>query len=177
MSTPSFVQMLEYDYQVRKKTADLLNEGMCLKDALKAAYRDHEVRERHFLTPVMLAALHTRESRPRSRSPRRQAAAASRQQQQSGNGGGGRGCGNGKGGRGGKAGGGKGRGGGGKGRGGGTGTCPAHSTPKGMSARTPDGRSICFKFNTPEGCSAKKCTFVHVCRLCYSDKHGRTPSA
>ena len=40
-----------------------------------------------------------------------------------------------------------------------------------LLAETPDGRQICFNFNTVQGCDGK-CGRVHVCRRCLKDDHG-----
>ena len=41
------------------------------------------------------------------------------------------------------------------------------------AAKTPDGKGICFAYNTRgQGCQRKACTFEHVCGVCFQKGHG-----
>ena len=66
VSRPRLYHVLDYDHAVRKHLANLMNDGVDFVSGLKASYESVEVRERFFLTPVMLDAVATRE-RSRSR--------------------------------------------------------------------------------------------------------------
>ena len=43
-----------------------------------------------------------------------------------------------------------------------------------LLSNTPDGRQICFNFNSASGCSTQGCTRVHICRVrgCGATDHG-----
>ncbi len=57
VAAPSWGQLLIYEQQVRKKMYQLMTEsGVKAPDALKQAFRDPVVKERHFTTPVALSA-------------------------------------------------------------------------------------------------------------------------
>jgi hypothetical protein len=61
---------------------------------------------------------------------------------------------------------GKGKGKGGKGKKGNK----SMNSAAGCASKTPDGRSICYKYNNQnEDCRKKKCTFLHVCSICFKD--------
>ena len=146
LSRPPFSLVLSYEYQLRKRMAHLMNDGMSLKGAMKMAMECSETREVHFLTPLLFASIpassgdHERE---RSRSPRRLARGDR----------GRRGKDKSKG----SFSSGKGYAGNQKGEG------------KGWHAVTPDGRKICFNFNKRSGCPGH-CGFVHVCRGCFGNR-------
>ena len=70
MTTPSFAQLLHYEYQIRKEQAKLVGNGYSFKDALEAACKDYQIRERHFITPMAVSASFS--GRRRSRSHRRE---------------------------------------------------------------------------------------------------------
>ena len=54
LSKPSIELVVAYDFAIRKETAQLMNGGASLHDALTQARKDTAVRERKFLTPLML---------------------------------------------------------------------------------------------------------------------------
>lgn len=57
VSAPSWPQLLIYEQQIRKTMyAFMMENNMTAPEALKAAYRDPVVKERHFTTPIALAA-------------------------------------------------------------------------------------------------------------------------
>ena len=45
VATPSFAQILHYEYQVRKEQAKLITKGSSFKDALVAACKGYTIRE------------------------------------------------------------------------------------------------------------------------------------
>ena len=74
LSRPPFSLVLSYEYQLRKRMAHSMSDGMSLKDALKMAMECSETREVHFLTPLLFASVPASSSDHgplRSRSPRR----------------------------------------------------------------------------------------------------------
>ena len=40
---------------------------------------------------------------------------------------------------------------------------------KGCESKTPGGKSICYNFNSHQGCSDLGCTFAHVCGRCFKE--------
>jgi hypothetical protein len=57
LSTPSMAQVIEYDFQIRSKIAELMNDGDTFVDALFEAMGDKEVRDRRFFSQVVLGGL------------------------------------------------------------------------------------------------------------------------
>lgn len=76
VSTPGLDSVLAYDFQVRKLSARLVNDGSDLAGALRDGYRDVVIKERFFTTPVARMALAPARRPARSRSPVRQVAGA-----------------------------------------------------------------------------------------------------
>ena len=70
ISKPSWAQVLHYDYQVRKEQAKLINFGKTFAVALKDAWNDTALRDRHFVTQVAVSAAVSAPAEARSRSPR-----------------------------------------------------------------------------------------------------------
>ena len=66
--TPTLRQVLTYDYYVRKKAMELLEASKPLGEALKEAYEDATIKERHFTTPLSVSAV-AQGATARSRSP------------------------------------------------------------------------------------------------------------
>ena len=149
-AAPPWNLLLSYELEIRRRAMVLVGEGLDFRAALKAAYRDPVVKERHFTTPLATAAT--------LRGAKRQwSDVGGGGSGGSGNGGKGRG----KGGRGNNGGKGKSKGGeGGKGR---KGKTPAD----GCNSRTPDGKPICYPYNKAEGCDRRDCPFLHVCGRCF----------
>ena len=145
VAAPPWALILSYEHAIRKKAMQLLNDGSATNfvEALKRSVSDSVVKERYFTTPLALSA-----SRPRQESSRQQELPVkdrfnkNRGQQQQGKGG--------KGGKGSKG--------------------HDKGSAKGAN-RTPDGKSICFRYNDPRGCRNRKCRFAHVCGLCFSKGH------
>ena len=68
LAHPPLSLVVSYDFHVRRKLAELMNEGRPFTDALKEAREDRTVRERYFLTPLMLDRAERAPRRGRSRS-------------------------------------------------------------------------------------------------------------
>ena len=163
VATPSFSQILHYDYQVRKEQAKLIGKGMSFKDALDSATKDHSIRECHFVTPMAVSAMASgsgggsHRGRDGSRSaPNRSGRAGKgrrgeRRDTSASSSWGSKGAGKGK-----DKGNRKSKG---KGRDKGKGKAPGHRL-------TPDGKQICFAFNNPHEKCTGTCDRAHVCRLC-----------
>ena len=150
VARPIWALILSYEFQIRKEMAKLILEDVDFAAALRRAWRDPELRERHFITPLAVSAISSA-PRARSRSPR-----GLRTQAPSG-----KGAGKGKGrnrgarkesGKGGQKGGQKG------GRKGGS---------KDLHSVTPDGRQICYAYNNVGEACTGKCSRLHVCRRCF----------
>jgi hypothetical protein len=140
---PPWNVLLNYDYAMRRAAFKEVREDptVTLQEALRRVVRDVEIKELSFTSIISLS----RKSSIQLPDAKRQRATSSGRQIFDGKSGG-------KGGRG-KSGKGRfGKGNAGKGRGG----------PK-LAYQTPDGRSICFAFNS-EGCPGS-CGMAHVCRI------------
>ena len=48
---------------------------------------------------------------------------------------------------------------------------------KGKKGTTPDGKKICWAYNSSQGCQREKCDFLHVCNLCFGKHEGNCPKA
>jgi len=144
---PAWSTILGYEFQCRRAAFELVkNSGLALTDALRQCVRDTELRELHFTASILLG----------SRGAKRQSSGSPPKQQRphpKRSNGGSKGQGGSKGGS--KGGGSKGTGSG-KGGGGNRGGQ--------LLSKTPDGRMICYDFNSPKGCTRPKCSYAHVCR-------------
>ena len=145
VSSPAFSLILHYEHQVRKEMVRLFNEGKSLHECLEEARKDGVIKERFFLTPAALSALtatHRREhGSGRSRSPNR--SWYNRYQDK---------------GKGKFKGGGKGK----KGKKNSVGGATIHS-------KTPDGREICYKWNSQHDRCRHACGRLHVCQICFGN--------
>ena len=172
--------VLSYDLAIRTDQAKRMNEGASFSSALRAAARCPELRERHFVTPLLLQVA----SSNRGSGGGGSAATASGA---GGGTGGGADKGRGKKRKAGAGGGGSkgaekggGSGSGGKGKSGGKGGGKAKPKAGGPGPLRVDnsGNEICFKFNSPAGCPG--CDRVHCCRRCLGKHSGlscpQTPS-
>ncbi len=151
VARPIWALVLSYEFQIRKEMAKLILGGADFAAALRQAWKDPELRERHFITPLAVSAVSSA-PRARSRSPR-----GPRTPAQSGK----------------SAGKGKSRRNRGQGKGANKGGQKGSQKNTGKGAAkdwhsaTPDGRAICYAYNNPgEACSGK-CNRVHVCRRCF----------
>ena len=160
VSCPSWLQLLSYEYQIRKKTYAMMQAGKgSFAECLPAAWNDPIVKERFFTTPLAYAAaatgIHSQGNAFAQAGLVADAEAAATPP-------------------------GKGRGkkklklkqlglkqekGKGKGKGKGT-------RPRGRcQAQTPAGEPICFGYNDAEKkCANRICPFKHVCGICFQ-KH------
>ena len=142
IASPPWSLVISYELAVRREAAKLVNqENKAWPAALKQAWRDATIKERHFTTPLALY--------PKRPAPTGGGAAASSSK------------------KGGEAAGGKNKG---RGKGKGAnrsaasgGTCASHTPDGDMICYRYN--------NVGEKCRSKKCKFKHVCGLCYSDKH------
>ena len=170
VAQPSWPLLLSYEHQIRKKAWRLVEtKNIPLVEAIKLAMKDEGVKSRYFITPLAVSGgnlVPTPEtekdklgrqrspSRKRSRSTRRQDSNRRHNEPKWGK----KPKGKGKG---------KNRD---KGKGSGSRlerTFPEHNGKK-FSTKTPDGKDICFKFNSPhERCRDKNCRFEHVCGYCF----------
>jgi hypothetical protein len=153
---PPWSVVLNYEFACRRTAFTWVREkGMTLKAALEQVVTEAELKEIHFTSPIALMGHGQKRqstesqggSTPRPTKSQRRAAAAARNAgvtPAAPSKGGGGGKGKGKGGGGSK--------GAGKGKGKGN-----------MVGNTPDGRQICFAFNSAVGCPGD-CGRVHVCR-------------
>ena len=138
---PPWAVVLNYEFACRRTSFIWVREkGMSLKNALELVVSDAELKEIHFTSPIALMPTQKRQqpddTSPRpTKSQRRASAIAAKS-------GGSKGSGAGKG---------RGKGSKGKGKG------------KNLMGNTPDGRQICFAFNSEAGC-AGNCERAHACR-------------
>ena len=136
VSSPSLKLVLSYEHQIRKEMVKRINEGVKVQEALLAARKDVNIKERYFLTPAAMNAL-TAQKRERSRSPRGDRRFGDKGWNPSRN---------------------KGKGKGKKGK-------------DNLHTHTPDGRQICFRWNSMKERCRFKCGRVHVCQRCLSSEH------
>ena len=145
VSTPAFSLILHYEHQVRKEMVRLLNEDNSLHTALEEARKDGVVKERFFLTPAAMSALANAQKNEdhsyRSRSPRGGHRGWHDKGQDRG---------------------GYGKGKKGKGKKGKKGDAVIHS-------KTPDGREICYKWNSQHDRCRHQCGRLHVCQICFGN--------
>ena len=147
VARPSWPLMLAYEYQIRKEAARNILKGHDFAEALRRAWTDLELRERHFVTPLALSAVAgAAGGEPALKRGRFRGERATGSEQQ----GGGKSKGKQKGGGKGKQKGGKARG---KGKG-------------GLRHSTPDGRQLCYAFNNAAESCDGTCGRVHACRWC-----------
>ena len=137
VSTPTLKLVLSYEHQIRKEMVKKMNSGVRQKQALEEARKDVSIKERYLLTPMSINALTAMQP---SAEPTR-----SRSPRASGEGtswdrnrqGKSRGKG--------------------KGRGGGK---------DDLHRKTPDGREICYKWNSMKERCRFNCGRVHCCMRC-----------
>eukprot|EP00435_Cladocopium_sp_Y103_P038052 s612_g10.t1 len=154
---PSWALVLQYEHRLRREAVKLVNRGeKTLAEALTSVIKDPDLKEAFFTTPLALTA---------SESPAKYQRTSHKGNHDSNNRFKGKGKNHQKGGNFHK-GSFKGHKGGGKGK---HGDLP-------LVSQTPDGRDICFAFNS-QGCNGK-CGRVHVCRVkgCFGDHAAREHS-
>ena len=154
---PTWNLVLSFEYQIRREAVRLiLYEQITLGEALARARKDMQLKECYFTTPLGFSALASLQNNFSSlslgpSSPASTAASTADSptkwkrvkkpwaEKTS------------------------------KGKAGGQGKAKGKGKTEGrdMARETPDGRKLCFAFNSPaEGC-AGSCGFVHACRLCF----------
>ena len=122
-ANPSWTVVLSYEHECRKWAFKQVREGRdCLVGALARVAVNSELRDVHFITPV-LVALRSRSSS--SGEPARKYI-----------------------------------------KGAGKGTFKGQAKGKKKQGNMPDGKQICFAFNSDNGCSQKDCQRAHNCRVC-----------
>lgn len=156
ISGPSWAQLLIYEQQVRRKAWTSIQAGLyqTFVEALKAAWSDPCVKERYLTTPVALASAASSSKNHHTGGGDVESNRAGKKARTT---------------KGNKKGGGKGKGSG-KGKGAGKGGGKA-AERLGMSAKTPDGQSLCYGYNDWNvRCKDKDCRFLHLCGKCFG-KH------
>ena len=149
--TPPWAVVLNYEFQIRKEACRLIMfQGQTLADSMLQARQSPEIKERHFSTPTAMAAACNKVPNSPGSSYKRPFDELSN---------------SGKSGKGNKA---SGKGGGAKG---GKPSAKKGNNTKILHNKTPDGRSLCFRFQTNK-CNSSKCHFVHVCSTCLAEGHG-----
>lgn len=147
MASPPFAYVLAYEHQMRKETVKLLNDGEEIVAALEKARKDVNIKERFFITPASMSALTASQGKwERSRSPQRTTwqMRAPGDRPESGW---------------------KGRG---KSK-----TKGKFKAGKGkdfkLHSHTPDGREICYGWNSQKERCRYNCGRVHCCQICFGN--------
>jgi hypothetical protein len=146
VSAPSWDLLISYEHAIRVRAVLHVRKGITFVAALRMAWEDPLVKERHFSTPLALEATKWKKSLPLEAPPGSWGEPASKKAkfaEEKGKGKGSRKAKN-------------------KGKGKGTKT----ENKDGCKRKTPDGKSICFPFNT-QGCTAASCQYMHVCGRCF----------
>ena len=143
MATPDFDLVLSYEYQIRRNVTKQMNEGTTMAAALKQAMADTVIKERYFITPNVYNQLGATRDYPRSRSPPQRTDWWK--------------------------GGWQGKGDPGKGKKGNKGKGLKGKKGKSLHDKTPDGRQICWRWNSQYERCRFKCGRVHVCMACLGD--------
>ena len=160
---PPWALILNYEYELRKKAYDwVVSEQFTLQDALKTAIKDPELKNLHFLTPWTLKvdllkkppAVELADKRERDPTPPKQRDERRKKRRNEGRG---------------RGQGGRGRGGGGGGRGGGGGGGGGSDGGLRVFSKTPDGKTICYKYNNRDETCDGKCQRLHVCQICFEN--------
>jgi len=150
---PSWTLLLAYEHAIRSKAVQLVRKGATYREALKKAWEDPVVKERNFTTPLCLESTSKRPWPGGGATEYPNMPPPKYNRDGSGKDGSGKGKTKGKP---------KGKG---KGKDKGSASMGA---PSGCAEKTPQGKPVCFRFNTG-GCSTgkKKCRFMHVCGVCF----------
>jgi hypothetical protein len=172
VSSPDWSLVLSYEYQIRKKAYEMISmgESETLKESLRMARKDLELKERFLLTPWTVSQKSGKTSRKQARGDRSRSRNRSRSRRN----------GQGRGGRGGTA----------KGAGGGSGAKskgakksskgggrqPLPQGLKNLPRLTVTGKKepICFNYNMPGQSCDSKCRRQHVCWWCEGKHAGHT---
>ena len=151
---PPWGLVLSYEFEMRKWAYEqVVREQITLAEAIKAASKNTELKEKYFVTPYTLGV-----QQGNAAGTKRTSEVAAEQDQvwdgskkwgRKGKGRGGR-----KGGKGGKD----------KG-------ATKKGDGKGKHSRTPDGRAICYKHNNENEKCNGQCNMLHVCQRCFDRTH------
>ena len=139
---PPWPLVLSYEFQIRKLAArKILYEGLDIASALIASRKCTETKEKYFISPMALSF--AQGAGTGGRAPKRTRLAwqpdRAAPRGHSSNFSGGKGAGKGP------------------------------SRQSGMHSTTPDGRKICFRWNTGSGNCKGACGFVHCCQRCFKN--------
>jgi hypothetical protein len=139
---PPWQIVLSYEFECRKRVMEIiLEDGLTMIAALERVCKDGELKEIAFTSPLALMNRGTKRPPDAGMSTAVQPAPKKAK--------GGSKGGSGKGGKGARA------------------QTPAAGKGKGkgkLLSKTPDGRRICYNFNSVSGCSKADCDFAHVCQ-------------
>jgi hypothetical protein len=151
VAAPTWAMLIAYEHAIRKRACQAVNNGetRTLGAALSDAWKDAVTKDRHFTTPLALMRPERQAPGPPKDTPWREDNRGAwkpnlkNEWKKKGKGAGKKGSGE----KGGKKGGGK--------------------------NRTPDGQSICFRFNDKKAakCNEADCRFLHVCNICFAETH------
>ena len=170
MDGPTRARVIGYEQAVREKAVVLVRKGATLANALKEARDDALTKERFFISPLALEAASAKRTAPQApaegrgrkkvRGAGRGGAKGEREEQRDER------TSNRAGGKGGGRGSGKGRD-----RARARPVDPATRAPDGCLKELPNGRPVCFAYNSPKGCTRASCQFVHACGKCGGAGH------
>ena len=154
---PSWACVLLYEYEIRKAAYELVrSENLTMVAALSMAMHDTELRHLHFTTPFQFELRKSggqdagKDKQPKKDAGKDKQQQQGQQQQQQQ----------------------KSKKNKNKEKAKGKQTSGGQGAPKKLKdlpGKTPDGREICYRFNSKDGC--KGCTRVHVCQICFSEAH------
>jgi hypothetical protein len=145
INNPAWHLLIGYEHAIRVKTAYLIRtKGMAFRDALRVAWDDSVTKERYFSTPLAMDMV-TRRAPQQPSQPSQPGEPFSK----------------------------KARKGKGKGKGKPEAAAPATGgkTKKfkgGCARNTPEGKPVCFNFNSDKGCKESTCRFLHACGKCFT---------
>ena len=142
-----WLQLLEYEHEIRKEAMDLAQRGKSLDAALREAWASVEVKMKHFTEPILAGKRkrdNTSDKEEQTRATKKQLRAQQWEDRSWG-----------------QTGKGKGKGKKGKGKG------KTQSKNIACARRTPDGRNVCFAFNNPMEYCPGNCGMAHVCGKCF----------
>ena len=150
IASPDFELLLAYDYQVRRHMVKQVNEGHAMVEALQPAMKDTTIKERYFLTPNVYSQVaaqwnHGGDSGYAAGERGRSRSPLRRYSDAPWH----------------HKGKGKGKKGAGKSKKGAKGK---------LHDRTPDGRQICYKWNSPTERCRFDCGRLHVCQICFGKR-------
>ena len=133
---PSWTIILHYDFELRKAAFKRVRENnLTLADALAEVARDPELKEIHFTSPIALSGRAASRGSAAQADDDRSSQGTKRKRPAA------------------------------KGKGTkGTQGAKGQGKGKNLVANAPDGRQICFAYNSKDGCSDRSCARVHICR-------------